>query len=188
MFTAGLDGNFTPPSPGYYVFGIGTTSQWIGIFGGSYYNISSSPNTTVPLSRAPAPEAFQANWGLLFAAVSQQPSVPPPPPAISTLAVQILSVPNSPVASIPGVVYGVLYSSSGFEALAYMNSSGYLNFNNLTPGTYTLEVYHYPNLGSTSPSTGATRRSLCKLATTAMHSLGTSRGSTIYNRWRVAAR
>ena len=147
MFTAGLDGNFTPPSPGYYVFGIGTTSQWIGIFGGSYYNISSSPNTTVPLYRAPAPEAFQANWGLLFAAVSQQPSMPPPPPAISTLAVQILSVPNSPVASIPGVVYGVLYSSSGFEALAYMNSSGYLNFNNLTPGTYTLEVYHYPNLG-----------------------------------------
>ena len=147
MFTAGLDGNFTPPSPGYYVFGIGTTSQWIGIFGGSYYNISSSPNTTVPLYRAPAPEAFQANWGLLFAAVSQQPSVPPPPPAISTLAVQILSVPNSPVASIPGVVYGVLYNSSGFEALAYINSSGYLNFNNLTPGTYTLEVYHYPNTG-----------------------------------------
>jgi len=147
MFTAGLDGNFTPPSPGYYVFGIGTTSQWIGIFGGSYYNISSSPNTTVPLYRAPAPEAFQANWGLLFAAVSQQPSVPPPPPAISTLAVQILSVPNSPVASIPGVVYGVLYSSSGFEALAYINSSGYLNFNNITPGTYTLEVYHYPNTG-----------------------------------------
>jgi hypothetical protein len=148
MFTAGLDGNFTPPSPGYYVFGIGTTSQWIGIFGGSgYYDISTSPNTTVPLSRAPAPKAFQANWGLLFAAVSQQPSMPPPPPAISTSAVQIISVPNSPVASIPGVVYGVLYSSSGFEALAYMNSSGYLNFNNLTPGTYTLEVYHYPNTG-----------------------------------------
>jgi hypothetical protein len=48
---------------------------------------------------------------------------------------------------VPGVVYGVLYSSSGFKALAYMNSSGYLNFNNLTPGTYTLEVYHYPNTG-----------------------------------------
>jgi len=148
MFTAGLDGNFTPPSPGYYVFGIGTTSQWIGILGGSSFNnISTSPNTTVPLYGASALEAFQANWGLLFAAVSQQPSMPPPPPAVSTLAVQIISVPNSSVASIPGVVYGVLYSSSGFEALAYMNSSGYLNFNNLTPGTYTLEVYHYPNLG-----------------------------------------
>jgi hypothetical protein len=28
-----------------------------------------------------------------------------------------------------------------------MNSSGYLNFNNISPGTYTLEVYHYPNTG-----------------------------------------
>jgi hypothetical protein len=44
-------------------------------------------------------------------------------------------------------VYGVLYNSSGFKALAYLNSSGYLNFNNITPGTYTLEVYHYPNTG-----------------------------------------
>jgi hypothetical protein len=71
----------------------------------------------------------------------------PPPPSRSSLAVQVFNVNNKPATSVPGVVYGVLYNSSGFKTLVYMNSSGYLNFNNLTPGTYTLEVYHYPNLG-----------------------------------------
>jgi hypothetical protein len=71
----------------------------------------------------------------------------PPTPSLSSLAVQVFNANNSPATSVPGVVYGVLYSSSGFEALAYMNSSGYLNFNNIAPGTYTLKVYHYPNTG-----------------------------------------
>jgi hypothetical protein len=71
----------------------------------------------------------------------------PPPQSRSSLAVQVFNVNNKPATSVPGVVYGVLYNSSGFKTLVYMNSSGYLNFNNLTPGTYTLEVYHYPNLG-----------------------------------------
>jgi hypothetical protein len=71
----------------------------------------------------------------------------PSPPSRSSLAVQVFNVNNKPATSVPGVVYGVLYNSSGFKTLVYMNSSGYLNFNNLTPGTYTFEVYHYPNLG-----------------------------------------
>ncbi|MFZ8841572.1 MAG: hypothetical protein ACO2PM_22160 [Pyrobaculum sp.] len=71
----------------------------------------------------------------------------PPPPSRSSLAVQVFNVNNKPATSVPGVVYGMLYNSSGFKTLVYMNSSGYLNFNNLTPGTYTLKVYHYPNLG-----------------------------------------
>ena len=64
----------------------------------------------------------------------------PPPPSRSSLAVQVFNVYNKPATSVPGVVYGVLYNSSGFKTLVYMNSSYYLNFNNLTPGTYTLEV------------------------------------------------
>jgi hypothetical protein len=47
---------------------------------------------------------------------------------------------------VPGVVLGVLYNSS-FKEVAYMNSSGYLYFYGVSPGTYTLEVYHYPNTG-----------------------------------------
>jgi len=88
---------------------------------------------------------FQANWALLYAAVSQQTTTPPTPS--SSLAVQVFSAPNSPATSVPGVVYGVLYNSSGFSEAAFMNSSGYLNFYGVSPGTYTLEVYHYPNTG-----------------------------------------
>jgi hypothetical protein len=218
-FTASLNGNFTPPSSGYYVFGIGTASEW---------EIRCGPRPFSCTGLIP----FQANWALLYAAVSQQPITPsptysvifrevglplgtawnvtlngvtetsssssivftvpsgeysysvaspilvngveyvateptgtvavnnanvtvtvqyvpatPPPPSRSSLAVQVFNVNNSPATSVPGVVYGVLYNSSGFKALAYLNSSGYLNFNNITPGTYTLEVYHYPNTG-----------------------------------------
>ena len=71
----------------------------------------------------------------------------PPSPSLSSLAVQVFSAPNRLATSVSGVVFGVLYNSSGFGEVAFMNSSGFLNFNNISPGTYTLEVYHYPNTG-----------------------------------------
>jgi hypothetical protein len=71
----------------------------------------------------------------------------PPPPSLSSLTVLVYNVLGRPATTVPGVVLGVLYNSSGFSEVAYMNLSGYLNFNNISPGTYTLEVYHYPNTG-----------------------------------------
>lgn len=79
-----------------------------------------------------------ADWALLYAAITLQPP---------SLAVQVFSTPNSPATTVPGVVYGVLYSSSGFSEVTFMNSSGYLSFNGVPSGTYTLEVYHHPNTG-----------------------------------------
>jgi len=64
----------------------------------------------------------------------------------SSLTVQVYNVLGRPATTVPGVVLGVLYNSS-FKEVAYMNSSGYLNFRGVSPGTYTLEVYHYPNTG-----------------------------------------
>ena len=64
----------------------------------------------------------------------------------SSLTVQVYNVLGRPATTVPGVVLGVLYNSS-FKEVAYMNSSGYLNFYGVSPGTYTLEVYHYPNIG-----------------------------------------
>jgi len=116
MFIARLDGNFMPPKPCNYVFGISAGSQLIGILEGSSSKSLTLPNETKRLPRAPALKPLRKNWGLLFAAVSQQPCTLFPPLAISTLAVQILRVPNSPVASTPGVVFGVLYNSSGSKA------------------------------------------------------------------------
>ena len=78
-----------------------------------------------------------ADWALLYAAITLQ---------LPSLAVQVFSAPNSPATSVPGVAYGVLYST-GFSEVAYMNSSGYLSFNGVPSGTYALEVYHYPNTG-----------------------------------------
>ncbi|MCG2865600.1 MAG: hypothetical protein L7H04_06995 [Vulcanisaeta sp.] len=68
-------------------------------------------------------------------------------PPSSSLAVLVYNVLGRPATTVPGVVLGVLYNSSGFKEVVYMNSSGYLNFYNVPPGTYTLEVYHYPNTG-----------------------------------------
>jgi hypothetical protein len=64
----------------------------------------------------------------------------------SSLTVQVYNVLGRPATTVPGVVLGVLYNSS-FKEVAYMNSSGYLYFYGVSPGTYTLEVYHYPNTG-----------------------------------------
>ena len=132
-FTASLNGNFTPPSSGYYVFGIGTASNW-------------EMHCGTACCSCTAPIPFQANWALLYAAVSQQLTTPPTPSS-SSLAVQVFSALGRLATTVPGVVYGVLYNSSGFGEVAFMNSSGFLNFNNIAPGTYTLEVYHYPNTG-----------------------------------------
>jgi hypothetical protein len=68
-------------------------------------------------------------------------------PSSSSLTVLVYNVLGRPATTVPGVVLGVLYNSSGFKEVVYMNSSGYLNFYNIPPGTYTLEVYHYPNAG-----------------------------------------
>jgi hypothetical protein len=70
----------------------------------------------------------------------------PKPYISSSLTVQVFNVLGRPATTVSGVVFGVLYNSN-FKEVAFMNSSGYLNFNNINPGTYTLEVYHYPNTG-----------------------------------------
>ncbi|MDT7870752.1 MAG: hypothetical protein RQ839_11300 [Thermoproteus sp.] len=70
----------------------------------------------------------------------------PKPHISSSLTVQVFNVLGRSATTVPGVVFGVLYNSN-FKEVAFMNSSGYLNFNNINPGTYTLEVYHYPNTG-----------------------------------------
>ena len=205
-FTLSLSGNFTPPSSGNYVFGIGAGTGWgyadwallyvamignvkspspsptyysvnfteVGLPPGTAWNVtlngvtetssSSSIVFTVPNGEysysvaspilvngveyvATEPTGTVAVNNANVTVTVQYVPATPPTPSRSSLAVQVFNVNNRPATSVPGVVYGVLYSSSGFEALAYMNSSGYLNFNNLTPGTYTLEVYHYPNTG-----------------------------------------
>jgi len=73
------------------------------------------------------------------------PPMPQSTSSSSSFAVQVFNVLGMSATAAPGVVYGVLYNSSGFSEVAFMNSSGFLNFNNISPGTYTLEVYHYPN-------------------------------------------
>jgi len=102
---------------------------------GSYYKPPSSGNYVFGVGAGTY--GSDADWALLYAAITLQ---------LPSLAVQVFSAPNSPATSVPGVVYGVLYTT-GFSEVAYMNSSGYLNFNGVPPGTYTLEVYHYPNTG-----------------------------------------
>jgi len=117
-FTLNLNGYFTPPSSGNYVFGVGASAGT----GWGY-----------------------ANWALLYVATTQQ-TTTPSPPFLSSLSVKVFNVLGRLATTVPGVVFGVLYNSS-FSEVAYMNSSGYLNFNNIAPGTYTLKVYHYPNTG-----------------------------------------
>ncbi|MFP3241129.1 MAG: hypothetical protein RXQ94_08355, partial [Caldivirga sp.] len=117
-FTLNLNGYWTPPSSGNYVFGVGAST-------GSF---------------------SYANWALLYVATTQQ-TTTPPSPSLSSLVVQVFNVLGRPATTVPGVVYGVLYNSSGFSEVAFMNSSGYLNFYGVPPGTYTLKVYHYPNTG-----------------------------------------
>jgi len=102
---------------------------------GSYYKPPSSGNYVFGVGAGTY--GSDADWALLYAAITLQ---------LPSLAVQVFSAPNSPATSVPGVVYGVLYTT-GFSEVAYMNSSGYLNFNGVPSGTYTLEVYHYPNTG-----------------------------------------
>jgi len=116
-FTLNLGNYFTPPNSGNYVFGI-------------------AGNTGVGFT----------DWALLYVATTQQ-TTTPPSPSLSSLVVQVFNVLGRPATTVPGVVFGVLYNSSGFSEVAFMNSSGFLNFNNISPGTYTLEVYHYPNTG-----------------------------------------
>jgi len=81
----------------------------------------------------------------LYVATTQQLTTPPSPSS-SSLAVLVYNVLGRPATTVPGVVLGVLYNSS-FKEVAFMNSSGYLSFYNIAPGTYILEVYHYPNTG-----------------------------------------
>jgi len=103
---------------------------------GSYYKPPSSGNYVFGVGAGTY--WGYADWALLYAAITLQ---------LPSLAVQVFNTPNSPATSVPGVVYGVLYSSTGFSEVAFMNSSGYFNFNCVPSGTYTLEVYHYPNTG-----------------------------------------
>jgi len=116
-FTLNLSGYFTPPSSGNYVFGVGAATLDYG-----------------------------GNGALLYVATTQQ-TTTPPSPSLSSLVVQVFNALGRPATTVPGVVFGVLYNSSGFREVAFMNSSGYLNFYGVPPGTYTLEVYHYPNTG-----------------------------------------
>jgi hypothetical protein len=136
-FTLNLGNYFTPPSNGNYVFGVGAAIISPIVHG------KRNNHTGIGL---PSPFYSSNNWALLYTAVSLQLAPPPVPPTVSSLTVHVFNVLSRPATTVPGVVFGVLYNSS-FSEVAYMNSNGYLNFINLTPGTYTLEVYHYPNLG-----------------------------------------
>ena len=136
-FTLNLGNYFTPPSSGNYVFGVGVAII-SPIVHEKRYNL-----TGIGL---PSPFYSSNNWALLYTAVSLQLAPSPVPPTVSSLTVHVFNVLSRPATTVPGVVFGVLYNSS-FSKVAYMNSSGYLDFINLTPGTYTLEVYHYPNTG-----------------------------------------
>lgn len=63
-----------------------------------------------------------------------------------TTIVSVFNVLNRSATKVPGVVYGLLYNSTGLISKSIMNSNGELVFN-VSPGTYVLYVYHYPNLG-----------------------------------------
>ena len=104
---------------------------------------------TITVGQWPTGVAYDPSNGYIYVAndVSNTVSIISTSPSLSSLAVQVFNVLGRPATTVPGVVYGVLYNSSGFSEVAYMNSSGYLNFNSISPGTYTLEVYHYPNTG-----------------------------------------
>jgi len=113
---------------------------------------------TIPVGLMPMGVAYDPSNGYIYVtnyasgtvsviSTSTQVTNTPPPPSSSSLTVLVYNVLGRPATTVPGVVLGVLYNSSGFSEVAYMNSSGYLNFNNISPGTYTLEVYHYPNTG-----------------------------------------
>jgi len=104
---------------------------------GNYFTPPGSGNYVFGIG-ASTSDCNTADWALLYVAVTQQ---------LPSLAVQVFSAPNRLATSVPGVVYGVLYNSSGFGEVAFMNSSGFLNFNGVPSGTYTLEVYHYPSTG-----------------------------------------
>jgi hypothetical protein len=205
-FTLNLNGYYTPPTSGNYVFGVGAGTLDYGGNGALLYvamisNVKSpSPSPTyysVNFTEVGLPPGTawnvtlngvtkaSSNSSIIFTVpngeyrysvaspilvngveyVATEPSgtvtvnnnnvtvtvqyVPttPPTPSLSSLSVKVFNVLGRLATTVPGVVYGVLYNSSGFGEVAYMNSSGYLNFNNISPGTYTLEVYHYPNTG-----------------------------------------
>jgi len=110
---------------------------------GHYYTPPSSGNYVFGVGAGTGWD--YADWALLYVATTQQPTTLPPQ-SLSSLTVQVFNVLGRPATTVPGVVLGVLYNS-GFKEIAFMNSSGYLNFYNIAPGTYTLEVYHYPNTG-----------------------------------------
>ncbi len=66
-----------------------------------------------------------------------------------SIVVNVYNVNGEPASTVPGVVYGLLVNttSASIVARAYMNNNSQLIFNNVPAGTYTLYIYHYPNLG-----------------------------------------
>jgi len=140
------------PSNGY-IYVADTGSDTVSVINGATNTVIA--NITVGIG--PAEVAYDPSNGYIYVtnfgsdtvsiiSTSTQVTNTPPPPS-SSLAVLVYNVLGRPATTVPGVVLGVLYNSSGFKEVVYMNSSGYLNFNNIPPGTYTLEVYHYPNAG-----------------------------------------
>jgi len=134
------------PSNGYpYV------TNW---FSDSFSVIDGATNTviaTIPVGSEPGGVAYDPSNGYIYVtnydsgtvsviSTSTQVTNTPTPP--SSLTVLVYNVLGRPATTVPGVVLGVLYNSSGFKEVAFMNSSGYLNFYGVPPGTYTLEVYH----------------------------------------------
>ena len=64
------------------------------------------------------------------------------------VTVSVFNVNGNPASTVPGVVYGIITNSSGFQRIAYMvKSDSELVFDNLSAGNYTVYVYHYPNSG-----------------------------------------
>ncbi|PVU74705.1 hypothetical protein DDW11_05480 [Sulfolobus sp. SCGC AB-777_G06] len=143
---------FTNVIPGQYVVdvyhipssGMNITEYW----GNITVNVTSLPYTVNFITNAPV--VYSLNYTLANGRYNINAVIYNPrnySNGASSLTVLVYNVLGRLATTVPGVVLGVLYNSSGFKEVVYMNSSGYLNFYNVPPGTYTLEVYHYPNIG-----------------------------------------
>jgi hypothetical protein len=114
-FTASLSGNFTPPSIGYYVFGIGTASNW---------EIHCGPRPFSCTGLIP----FQANWALLYAVASQQ--------SITTPSTYY-SVKFTEVGLPPGTVWNVtlngVTNASSSSSIIFTVPNGEYNYSVASP-------------------------------------------------------
>ncbi|BCU69990.1 YncE family protein [Stygiolobus caldivivus] len=64
------------------------------------------------------------------------------------IVINVFNVNGKPASGVPGVVYGFLLNNEvQIIETSYMNSKSQLVFNNVPPGNYVVDIYHYPNIG-----------------------------------------